>query len=111
MPALPVVPETVPVTGPVNLPVTTAPEAVNADKLFACLQATQDRVDRSVLAAALVLHGDQRGTGPLAEALKSGTTAANVEPAAVLLKAIDDHTAATAAPQAPRKVRREKRRG
>ncbi len=28
-----------------------------------------------------------------------------------VLKAIDDHTAATAAPQAPRKARREKRRG
>jgi hypothetical protein len=31
--------------------------------------------------------------------------------AAALLKAIDDHAAATAAAQAPRKVRREKRRG
>jgi len=33
------------------------------------------------------------------------------ERAAAVLKAIDDHTAATAAPQAPRKARREKRRG
>jgi hypothetical protein len=33
------------------------------------------------------------------------------ERAATLLKAIDDHTAANAAPQAPRKARREKRRG
>ena len=33
------------------------------------------------------------------------------ERAAVVLKAIDDHTAATAAPQVPRKARREKRRG
>ena len=35
----------------------------------------------------------------------------HVERAAALLMAIDDHTAATVAPQAPRKVRREKRRG
>ena len=33
------------------------------------------------------------------------------ERAAALLKVIDDHTAATAAPQASRKARREKRRG
>jgi len=33
------------------------------------------------------------------------------ERAAALLKAIDNHTAATAAPQASRKARREKRRG
>ncbi|MDD4890029.1 MAG: hypothetical protein PHU85_08870, partial [Phycisphaerae bacterium] len=71
----------------VTAPVTTAPDAMNANKLFACLQATQDRGDRSVLAAALVLQGDQRGIAPLAEALKGGTTAATAEPAAVLLKA------------------------
>jgi flagellar basal body-associated protein FliL len=35
----------------------------------------------------------------------------NEERAAAVLKAIDDHTAATAAPQASRKARREKRRG
>jgi hypothetical protein len=35
----------------------------------------------------------------------------NEERAAALLKAIDDHTAATSAPPASRKARREKRRG